>query len=242
VAARGAGGKGSEAKTRQKLAFWIVGIGLGSVTLISALVIGFATPEGRPEASRLVFTSVLPLLGTWVGTVLAFYFARENFEAATESTIRLGRSLRPETPVSEVMIPRARITAHKVATERDADDVTLSVLLTSMMNSGFQRVPILIADDRVMYVVHGSTLSAFAGSKGKLPDQLTETMGDLLRDPKFKTVVTAIGFVGVNDVVETARATMASVPNCNDVFVTVDGSKAGAVQGWLTNTDLAGLE
>ena len=70
---------------------------------------------------------------------------------------------------------------------------------------------------------------------------LTETIGDLVSHPNFKALVTAIGFVGVNDVLETARAAMASVPNCNDLFVTSNGTATGAVQGWLTNTDLAGL-
>jgi hypothetical protein len=241
VEAKRAVAKVNEAKTRQKLAFWIVGIGLASVTLISALVIGFATPDGRPEASRLVFTSVLPLLGTWVGTVLAFYFARENFEAATQSTIRLGRSLRPETPVREVMIPRADITAHVVSTRQAADAVALTELLNNIADSGRQRVPILTAGDQAVYVVHSSTLSAFAASVQKFPDQLTETVSDLVNDPEFNVLVTAIGFVSVHDLVETARAEMASIPNCNDVFVTADGSATGAVQGWLTNTDLAGL-
>jgi hypothetical protein len=52
---------------------------------------------------------VLPLFGTWVGTVLAYYFSRENFESAAAGTERLIRQLTPEEklrsiPVTSVMI------------------------------------------------------------------------------------------------------------------------------------------
>ena len=234
-------GGGREIGTRQVLALTVVVISLAAVVIVSALVIFFAAPEGRPEATRLVFSSVLPLLGTWVGTVLAFYFARDNFDAATTSTIRLGRSLRPETPVQDVMIPLARMTTHRLAPGGDAKAVALSDLLSNMTTSGFQRIPVLTADDRVMHVVHTSTLSSYAESLQKLPTALTETVGDLLAVQRFAALVTAIGFVGSGAVVDSARATMGSIANCNDVFVTSDGAASGAVHGWLTNTDLAGL-
>jgi hypothetical protein len=233
---------GREVGTRQVLALAVVVISLTAVVIVSGLVIGFATPEGKPEATRLVFSSVLPLLGTWVGTVLAFYFARDNLDAATTSTIRLGRSLRPETPVQDVMIPLARITAHRLAVGADVAAVKLSDLLSNMTTSGFQRIPLLTSDDRVVHVVHTSTLSAFAESSQLLPAALTtETMGDLLAIPKFASLVSAIGFIGSAEVVDTARAAMGSVANCNDIFVTSDGTASGVVVGWLTNTDLAGL-
>jgi hypothetical protein len=36
--------------------------------------------------TRLVFAAVVPLIGTWVGTLLAYNFSRENFEAASQAT------------------------------------------------------------------------------------------------------------------------------------------------------------
>lgn len=234
-------GRVGEVEIRRRLAVTVVGVGLGVVALLSALVIWFATPEGRPEASRLVFASVLPLLGTWVGTVLAFYFARESLDAVTDSNIKFGRNLRPQTPVREVMIPRERISAQRVSSESDAKAIRLSELLASMRSSGYKRVPIWTKNYRLVYVIHDSTLAAYAESGNmRLAELTTETVGDLAAKPDCKALVTAIGFVGVNDVVERARTAMAAISNCNDVFVTDDGSETGAVRGWLTNTDLAG--
>jgi hypothetical protein len=42
-----------------------------------------ADEGNRDGITRLVFVSVLPLFGTWVGTVLAFYFISRNLETAT---------------------------------------------------------------------------------------------------------------------------------------------------------------
>src|SRR4029453_16222492 len=81
----------------------------------------YASDDERDETTRLVFTAMLPLFGTWVGTVLAFYFARENLQAATksnpastESSLRLIHGFTPETPVQEAMIPLASIDSHKL--------------------------------------------------------------------------------------------------------------------------------
>lgn len=77
-----------DAWTRQLIALVVVGVSLLCVAAISGPAIGFA--NDKAATSRLVLTSVLPVLGTWVGTVLASYFARENFEAAISSLARRG--------------------------------------------------------------------------------------------------------------------------------------------------------
>src|SRR4051812_10658430 len=104
--------RAGDAGTRKRLAFWIVGASVAGVVLMSAIAI-LAAGKERPETSRLVFSSVLPLLGTWVGTVLAFYFARENLEAATESTLALaGRET--AQPVAAVMIRERDFIAYQL--------------------------------------------------------------------------------------------------------------------------------
>jgi hypothetical protein len=233
-----------DARTRARLAITIVSLSLLGVAAASAVALIFATPENRPEMARLVFASVLPLLGTWVGTVLAFYFARENLQAATESTARLVGRIQPRTPVLEVMIPQARIIAHNLPAGADARAVGLVALYDKMTAGKVGRIPILNAAGAVLYVVHKATIDAFAGSllPPKDPAALTETMGDLLDQPDLRKLVEAIGFVGPNAVVEEARAAMRSVPGCNDVFVTASTKKDDRVIGWLTNTDLAGTE
>jgi hypothetical protein len=218
------------------------------VAAVSGLAIGFASPAERPETTRLVLTAVLPLLGTWVGAVLAYYFARENMRTATESTLRLAAQATKGaegTPVWQVMIPMAQIHAYDLGADEDAGNVTLRELHRRMRSDKRQRIPILTASGAVRYVVHESTIAGFAASLSKDPgdeQQFTETMADLLQDDMSRKAIGALGFVGPDADVNDARVAMRSVELCNDVFVTTGGKKDDPVVGWLTNTDLAGSE
>jgi hypothetical protein len=220
----------------------ILSLSIAGIALASGLAIAFATERDRPEMVRLVFASVLPLFGTWVGTVLAFYFARENLQAATDSTIRLAGRLEPATPVAEVMIPKAQMHGYSVPAQADAGTIKFIDIQRTMEQSNVRRMPIL-RGDTVQYVVHDSTIAKFADSVGKKPSDLTtETMNDLLAKPEFRSQVEAIGYVGPDADLAQARAAMRSVKGCNDVFVTKQGQPTDPVIGWLTNTQLAGLE
>src|SRR5436190_6847806 len=121
-----------DAGTRARLAIVVVSLSLIGIALASAIALIFATAPDRPEMARLVFASVLPLLGTWVGTVLAFYFVRENLQAATESTMRLTGRIQPGTPVEQVMIPKARIVSYDLPAGIDAKTVKLVDLYNRM--------------------------------------------------------------------------------------------------------------
>ena len=239
------GGTPSLPLTRLWIAIAMVSLSAVGVIAISWVAIGTADATDRADTATLVFSSVLPLLGTWVGTILAFYFARENLEAATASTIstiRLAGGLAPTTPVTEAMIPRARITAKVVQAEADAPNVTLAELQTQMNNAKHRRIPILDSSDVVLYVVHDSTIAAFAASQAmRVEDLVNETMAQLLASPVFKGLVEAIGSVGPSATIADARAAMRSVQDCNDVFVTQQGKRKDPALGWLTNTDLAAI-
>ncbi len=234
----------ADGQTRGKLANLITAAAIGGITVASALAIGLAdTDMARAEMARLVFASVLPLFGTWVGTVLAFYFAKENLQAATDSTLRLAGRRDPATPVAEVMIPRSKITSHDLLAGADPASVPIAVLRDTMHDKRFRRIPILSSAGAVIYVVHDSTIAKYAEAKQKRLSELsTETMGDLLADAELKAQVEAIGLVAANADLGQARAAMRSLKGCNDVFVTQDGRRDDPVVGWITNTELAGLE
>lgn len=234
--------RNSDSQTRERLAFWVTGICAGGIAVASIVAIWLAD-DMRPEMARLVFASVVPLFGTWVGTVLAFYFARENLQAATDSTVRLAGLSEPDTPVSEVMIPRATMHTFELLSGQDAGAVTLAELRSKMAERALRRMPILKSDGCVAHVMHESTISLFAAHKNKQPSEFTtETVADLLAVQELAALVNAIGFVASDADLGDARAAMRSVKGCNDVFVTQRGRSEEAVIGWLTNTELAGLE
>jgi hypothetical protein len=233
--------KPDDAWTRTLIALVVLLFSFFCIATISALAI--ALSNNAAETSELVFTSVLPILGTWVGTVLAFYFARENLEAATSSTLALtGRDR--ATPVTQVMIREADITAFDLA-GRDPSSVKLSEVRARMrdVDPPSRRLPIRNAQRAVLYVIHDSTLAAFAESQSKTLEQIADmTIGDLVKNADMRQLIEAIGFVSETADIAEARRVMSSIDKCNDVFVTPGGNKEERAIGWLTNTLLAGVQ
>lgn len=232
----------ADTSTRRWLAVGIVGASIIGIVAISAIAIALAGGT-RAETSRLVFSSVLPLLGTWVGTVLAFYFARENFQAATESTLRLA-GIETATPVTQVMIRERDFTAYDLSEGQNVATVSLAEVRTKMqgMTPPSRRLPIRSVSGVVLYVIHDSTLTAYLESARQRSTTPDETIGGLLNTGEFRELVEAIGFVAEKATVADARAVMANIKNCNDVFVTAGGKRDEPAIGWLTNTLLAGVQ
>ena len=231
-----------DTETRTKLARLIVLLGIGGVVVVSGVAILAA--DDRSATSQLVFTAVLPLLGTWVGTVLAFYFARENLAAATDSALALQGRAEMTTPVTSVMIPAAQWVAYDLGTTDTPETIELAKLHAKMreITPPSRRLPVRDASGAVLYVIHDSTLTAFAESVGQTTSSLDKTVGDLLANDEFKEFVTAMGFVSEKATVSEAREEMGSIKYCNDVFVTPTGKREDRAVGWLTNTLLAGVQ
>jgi hypothetical protein len=230
----------TNAAIRGRLAEWIIGLSVAGMILISTVAIWLATDESRPEMSRLVFTSILPLLGTWVGTVLAFYFARENLQAATDSVAQLASQFTETTSVLEAMIPKAQITSATAANAAAAGNLLLSDLEAAM--TAGQRLPILTPAGEVLYVVHKSSIDSYRSTLASPALFAGKKLSDLLAVAPLKSAVEAIAVVGPTALLKDARTAMHSVPKCNDVFVTADGGRQSPILGWLTNTLLAAIQ
>jgi hypothetical protein len=207
-----------------------------------------ATSKDRAATTRLVFVSVLPLFGTWVGTVLAFYFAGRNLEAATASTrslsevtARLAGVTAAEALVSEKMIPRAQMRVLTLTAEEDAgfNNLPLSRLWDELEAISFDRLPIVGPDRAIRAVVHRSLLTSYAAGQAEaLPDCLEgKTINDLSEEEQ--RMLKTFALVAANATLGEARNRMRAVKDANDVFVTETGAEAEPVVGWLTNTDLA---
>ena len=104
------------------------------------------------------------------------------------------------------------------------------------------QLPIRNSSGAVSYVIHDSMLTAYAESVSQTTTTLDKTIGDLLSVPSFKELVEAIGFVPEKAAVADARAVMANIKNCNDVFVTANGKRDEPAVRWFTNTLLAGVQ
>jgi len=230
---------------RTLIAFLVIGAGMLALTVVSWVALANAAPEDKGETTRLVFASIVPLVGTWVGAVLAFYFSSANLRTGSDTTlaaVRAAGGLSPASLVTEVWTPLRAMLTTPVADEAAADKLVLKVLYDDMQSFEKSRMPILTKPGGVaLYVVHESDIDKYAATL--TPPTATSALGaatlkDLREAPGFAAL---LSFATVPEIatVADARTALSAVAGAKDVFVTDDGTPKGAVKGWLTNSDLA---
>jgi hypothetical protein len=199
------------------------------------------------DVAKYVLGVLLPVVGAWVGTVLAFYFGQVNFEAASRSAANLVRQLSPREKLqaetaANAMMKINDVTTFKIPPDKTEADITIKELI----DQGFekdkshprQRLPILDTEGRGKYVLHRSTIDAFVAPKKHPPDvdETTLSLKDLLEDPKVKDyIVNSFLPLAPNATLADAKDLLDKNPQCLDILVTQDGTKNGTVVGWITN-------
>src|SRR4029077_2933276 len=236
----------ADQQTRNRIAFWITFGGLIAVTILGAFVILLATKNDRGDASKLVFGSLLPLLGTWVGTVLAFYFAKANFESAAKNTkdlLGITETLR-STLVESVMLKMTDPSVIKktLVPPEKPESLKIAELVKIMRDNRRNRLPVLNSDSSPLFVIHLSTLTDFISTQALTPGAkpvTALTISDLQsRDPQLYQQILAWTCVKLGAPLAEAKLAMETTPNCSDVFVTTSGRKSDPVVGWITNVEI----
>lgn len=207
------------------------------------------------DGAEKAFNALLPVLATWVGTVLAFYFSKDNFEAANRNVRDLVKLTLDERlgklGVSEEMMPIEKAKSVSIPEGGTERDILVSEL-RQMFDDRITRIPILSSDGRCLYVVHSSMVFKYmADHLGRAPEGAEgagegagladATLADFLADPGIKKRVTSIAWVATSATLAEAKKAMESVAGCQDVFVTQNGKHSEPVVGWLTNTRISRL-
>lgn len=225
-------------QARTWLAIFVLGFSIVGVITLGWVMISNATE--KDEASRYVLASVLPLLGTWVGTVLAYYFSKDNFEAATRSTkelLGINEKL-AAIPVTDVMISEGDMLK---ATEDDDGKIVLKEWLEKIdAEKKGQRLPIFSPKTKARYVIHRSVFNDFIASKAIIGTPKSDleklTLKDLVTEkPALKSVIESFGAVKQDATLDKVKVIMEQSKDTQDVFVTKNGKVDGTVVGWITN-------
>jgi hypothetical protein len=238
-------------------ALLFVGV-VASLALLSAGVNALVYPTDKKTTEffdiiKYVLTGVLPVVAGWVGTVLAFYFGKANFEAATKNAKDIATALSSNdklaaTPVRLLGKPKSEITLHQLNTTDPATaaKVTLDVIEAAFTKNGVtrERLPVLFSNDVPHFVLHRSVLNDFLQKQNKTnppanpPKQAKDyTLAELFTAEPWllgRSFVT----VGLNATASEAKEKMEQVKECTDVLVTNDGTPQSAMTRWFTNLDL----
>jgi hypothetical protein len=220
---------------------WLATIILLVSVLAVAVLAGIAIHSNASQAKDILAT-ILPMIGTWVGTVLAFYFGREQLEAATRSVTSIARQLTTDEKlstigVSEKMIPRSA--AYMIDQSPAAVRLFEAVASLDRERKG-NRLPVLKPNGQPEWVIHRSTIDRFiakaAGAGKSVAELQALTLENLVSDPEFKSrLETSFAVVAQTATLADAKRAMDSMPYCQDVFVTQGGGRTEPVIGWITN-------
>ena len=233
-----------------KIILWSgVGILTVSVLLIVASVVPVLLPAVTDKKQAVedmgnhvgtVFNALLPLFGTWVGTVLAYYFSKDNFQAATNATQSLLAQMDAKLDVSinTAWIPYDQIKGINLASGDNPETQIKAASLLAMLSRTVTRIPVFDDKKAIKYLVHESLLFRYYTLSGTPKDDANKTLKDLLDydDTAQKAKVFAV--MAPNGTLADAKARMESVDGAQDVFVTSHGGNQDPVLGWITNSVL----
>lgn len=229
---------------RDFLALGITGISvLGVITL--AFVVIWRTTD--TQQVNTIFTAVLPLLGSWVGTVLAYYFSKDNFETANRSLSDMVDKIGPQEKLKSVTVLEKMIAKNKIFCKKNSE-VAQTKLVDILQkfnesNEVWSRLPILDDQDRPARIIHRTLIDKYLVDKlwnadpaGPAMSFDQFTLQDLLQDPKFVQYLDAnFATVSESSTLADVKALMDSISECKDVFITKNGTKDEPILGWITN-------
>src|SRR5712691_6988483 len=257
------GQSGEDGAARGQIAIWVISLSGIGLLVVSIAVIAVAWAKGGdPEkTTTMVFNALLPLLGTWVGTVIAYYFSSANYEAARRGVPDLVKHLTPaeklaSVPVKQAMMVRQRMkvislpvaanaTANTIAAA--AGNVRLQDHVFPLLQGPVTRVPVLAQNNVFLYIIHQSMLYKFIYDRTTQPpaegapafNPAQATLQHFLDHPGMRDLVSkSAAFVPEAASLADAKAAMEKVQDCQDVFVTSSGQADQPVLGWLTNSDI----
>lgn len=241
-----------ETNTRERIARHMVYGSLMFLIVLAVVVIAVTAVKDSgqlKETTQNVFNALLPLLGTWVGTVLAYYFSKDNFQMASNAVRDTVREFNPQLEklrrlaVRDVMLPFGAIkNLQKLEAGKDEKQIKIQAMEDSL-GGVVTRIPVFDDKNAIRYVIHQSMLYKFIAKKsikdGKFNAEEANLQDFLDFEDMKETVSETIAFVAKDANLADAKSRMDSVSKCQDVFVTEHGNGDEPVLGWITNIDIA---
>jgi hypothetical protein len=120
-----------------------------------------------PSGLDVITQTIIPLVATWMGAIIPYYFAKDNFNAAADRYENVIDKLSPEDKMSEikapsVMSPFSEMKIFHLA--KILDKVILLDILSLKALKGLNRF-ILMKGKKCRHVIHPSILGQFINNK-----------------------------------------------------------------------------
>jgi hypothetical protein len=225
---------------------WII-VSSGFAFILTIVIVSLINNQKIDEI-KVISNIFLPVIAAWVGTVLAFHFGRENFDAANKNAKDLIGTMNPvdklkNVKVSDVMTPYDKIVKYELEKDQDFKTIKLIDLLNNIKNSNFNRIHIFNKDRTIVKIIHRSIIDLAIASNAIAPEPIKTyndlTVQDLIESPETKQYLEATLLAIRSDAtLFDAKSAYDNEPNSLDVFVTQGGNIKEPVIGWITNNDI----
>jgi len=230
---------------------------LWGTVLIALVGIGFAIAALAIDKNvkdaftilQYIFGSLLPLWGTWIGTILAYYYSKENFESANKSVQQLVDKVTSEKKLQsvkakDVMISRSKLVCQVMSSGEDLSKFKLKEdCLDFTTTNKIKRVLILDEHDLALYAIHRDLISFFIASETLAGHDIAgATLKDMLEkgsDDTKQIMKNSVKFIGQDANLLEAKNLMLQYKTCQDVFITNNGNPSEPVLGWITNVTVS---
>jgi hypothetical protein len=230
--------------SRNVVSYIILGFGF---TFIIAVTIQFIFDPTKVDAIQKMTTIFLPVIAAWVGTVIAFYFGKENFNVANDRIRELVDKVNPmeklkKISIKDVMIPYDKIIKYDLPDGADYKKVLLYDLLIICKDKKQSRIPVIKTNKVLATVIHRSIIDLIISKNTLNPDPKKDvknfTIQDLIDDEETKIFIKTQLCVKEDANLLDAKSAYDNEPNAQDVFITSSGSITEPILGWVTQNEI----
>jgi hypothetical protein len=188
-----------------------------------------------------IFNMVLPVVASWVGTILAFYFGRENFESANKQVRDIMQQSGTEKPktvgITTIMKPFADMKSYRLSMGQTDDEVKIKEL-QKLLEGKVNRLPVVDMNNVVRYMIHEASLDKYIAKGGSDEDSLAAFLKKQKEQGVEFGLNQAFVVVAEKASILEANAKMEEYPFVRDVFVTRGGTPNEPYIGWASNVRL----
>jgi hypothetical protein len=229
------------------LAIIIVGFGAVAIAALGVLII-LRDSSADNAATMTVFNVLVPVFASWVGTILAFYFGRENFVSASDQVRKTSNQVismaqmtpeeRQSQPVSSIMRSAADTQSFQLPAGGETT-VTIETLL-SRYSGADTRLPILDEAKVPKYMIHRSAIDSYLmGGGGRGPgDSLKQFLDTQATQGMRYDSGNGFVLVAPATTVASAKTKLMAAGRAKDIFVTATGKAGEAMLGWVSDSRL----
>lgn len=189
-----------------------------------------------------IFNIVLPVFASWVGTILAFYFGRENFESANKQMDKIVSQLSPAQRstklVTSIMRPLQNITYIQIPKGKSEQDILIKEL-RSKFTENISRLPILDFENKPRYIIHESSINKYIAAGGTENDTLEQFISSQRKEGFLFGVDKGFIIVSEQSTISAAKQRMEEMSPCQDTFVTKHGTGDESLTGWISNVRIS---